>query len=277
LAPRLALACCCLCASSARAADDVRRRVAVLEFRSGVERASDLAATIAERLRKTAALEIVDLDEARRREPRVDAGVAACAGDPACTARLGGQLDVDEVLLVAMSQLGDLVLTVQRIDVVAGRVTGAPVSAVLPPQGAIDGEQVDGWLKELYPPTVFKRYGYISIVASVEGAAVRIDNEVMGETPIEGRFKVAAPRTHNVRLTRKGRIGFAASIDVLPDATVEVRADLPEDKAAPPWYKRWYPWVIVGAVVAGAAIGIAIAEQPRADPNVSPGSCCVVR
>ena len=258
----------------ARADDEVRRRVAVLEFRGGAEMATDPARAIAERLRKTAALGIVDLDEARRRDPGVDAAVAGCSGEPGCTARLGGQLDVDEVLLVAMSQLGDLVLTLQRIDVVAGRVTGAPVSAVLPPPGAIDSEQIDGWLQQLYPPTVFKRYGYLAVRTSVGGAAVRIDGEVVGETPIEGRFKLAAPKAHRVALTKKGRIGFSADVEVLPDATVELDAPLPEDKAAPPWYRRWYPWAILGAVVAGTATGVIISLK-QANDSVSPAKCCL--
>jgi PEGA domain-containing protein len=244
---------------TARGEGEVRRRVAVLEFRGGVERAPDLGSAIAKRMQKTAALDVIDPQEARRRAVDVDAEVARCAGDPDCTARVGGRLDVDEVLLVAMSQLGAVVLSLQRVDVLSGKATGSPVSAVLPATGPGGDDQIDGWLRQLYPPTVFKRYGYLSIRARVDGAVVKLNGLVQGETPLEGRIKLAAPKAYIVTVTKPGRVSSSARIDVVPDGTVEWTAELPEAEGPLPWYKRWYTWAIAGAVAAaavGAGVGL---------------------
>jgi hypothetical protein len=235
-----------------------RRRAAVLEYRGGVDKAPDLAAALADRLKKTAALEVFDLAEVRRRNPRVDAEIAKCAGDVECTARAGVKLSVDEVLLVAMSQLGDLVVNIQRIDSVTGKVTGAPLSAVLSASRAVDEAQIDAWLHQLYGPEVFKRYGYISVIANVEGAVVTINGKVMGETPLDGKLRVLAPRNYKVSLTKKDRVPFTARLDVVPDATQEVRAEMPEATQKTPWYKRWYPWAIVGGAVAAGAVSVLV-------------------
>src|SRR6185295_19149810 len=79
-----------------------------------------------------------------------------------------------------------------------------------------------------------------------------------GETPLPGKIRVLAPRGYRVSVTRPGYTPFAARIDVVPDASVEVRAELSREEAPVPWYKRWYVWGIVGGVVAGAAIRTAI-------------------
>ncbi len=239
-----------------------RRRVAVLEFRGGVEQAAGLAQRLADRLKKTAALTVVSPVEARQRRARIDAEVARCAGDEKCLARVGAELEVDEVLLVGISKLGDVVLALQRIDVGEQKVS-AQLSEVLNPDEEVDDKKLAGWLKQLYPPEVFKRYGYIVVTANVEGAAVTINGMDKGETPLEGKVRVLAPRSYRVDLSKSGFTPFAARIDVPPDATVEVRAEMVREEGPVPWYKRWWLWAILGAAVAGGAIGFTVyALQP---------------
>ena len=148
-------------------------------------------------------------------------------------------------------------MNLQRIDAASGRVTGTPISAVLS-AGSIDKDKIDGWMRRLYPPEVFNRFGTITITANVEGAVISINGKVVGETPLDGPLKMPALKSYRVQLTKAGRVPFAARIDVVPDSTVEVNAELPEAQVATPWYKRWYPWAILGAVVAGGAIGAAV-------------------
>lgn len=241
--------------SVARAAE--RRTVAVLEHRAGAEGAPNLAARIAGRLAKTAALNVIDPAEARRRKERVDAEVGRCGGQIECLARLGVTLDADEVLLVAISQLGDLVVNVQRIDIDRQKSL-TQFSEVIAIDGPVSDEKLDEWLRKLYPPETFKRYGTIAVTANVDGARLTINNQDKGETPLARKLRVLAPRSYNVSLTKKGYLPFSASIDVVPDANVEVRAELAPEEPAQPWYKRWYVWAVVGGVVAGGAIGTAL-------------------
>lgn len=263
----LAALCLASLASSTRA--EPHRRVAVLEFRGGVAHVPELAVEIADHLSRTAALSIIDLPEARRRSATVDADIARCAGDTACTAEVGRGIGADEVLLVAISQLGDLVLTLERIDVRGAKVL-TQLSEVLPSQSEIRSRMLDAWMHRLYSPDAFKRYGYIVIAADLDGARVLVDGQLRGTTPLPAPLRVPAPRTYRVALDKPERVPFSARIDVVPDATVEVRAELPKSTAPVPWYKRWYPWTSVGLAVAGAAVGTLI-YVTRPDDSRSAG------
>ena len=94
---RLILMALLLLSPSAAAA----RTVAVLEFRAGARGAQGVAAGLAEQLTRLTSNQVVSPADARRRiGPSLDARVARCAGDPSCLARIGGDLDCDEVLMV---------------------------------------------------------------------------------------------------------------------------------------------------------------------------------
>lgn len=234
-----------------------RRRVAVLEFRGGTGQAAGLASRLADRLRRTAALTVIDPAEARRRSASIEGDVARCAGAPACIGRLGAALEVDEILLLGISTLGEVVVALQRVDVQSPRAQGQQqLSEVLPSDEAPSDEKLDLWLKQLYPPETFKRYGFIVVTANVDGAEVKLNAQPRGLTPLSGKLTVLAPRTYRVELSKRGYAPFSARIDVPPDASVEVRAELTSDGGVAAWYKRWYVWAIVGGAVAGGAVGV---------------------
>jgi hypothetical protein len=194
--------------------------------------------------------------------PRIDAEVARCGGEGPCVAKIGEQLDVDEIMLVGISKLGDVVLALQRIDVSTQKATNQ-LSEVLPADEEIDDRKLSGWLKQLYPPDVFKRYGFIVVTANIDGAGVTINGQERGETPLEGPIRVLAPRGYRVDVTKRGFTPFVARIDVPPDAKVEVRAELSREQGQVPWYKRWWPWAIAGGLIAAAAVTVLAVElQP---------------
>jgi hypothetical protein len=241
------------------------RSVAVLEYRAGAKGASGVADQLARLLRATASLEVVDPPEARRRVgPQVDAEVARCSGDPACIGGLGRRLRVDEVLLVGVSQLGDIVLLIQRVEAQAAVVT-ARMAASLPEGGEPSDADALGWLQQLYPPEVFRRYGAIVVVSDEIGAEVSLNGAPAGTTPLAQPVRVRAPGSYHVRIEKRGYLPFQAKIDVLPDATVEVRASLALRNGPLPWWRRWYVWAAIGAVAAGAAASVAIYYGTRVD------------
>ena len=101
---------------------DARRSVAVLEYRSGARGARDVGLKLAKLLRDTAALDVIDAQAARRKlGPKVDSEVARCAGEAMCIGAIGEQLGAEEVLLVGVSQFGDVIISLQRIDAQKGR------------------------------------------------------------------------------------------------------------------------------------------------------------
>jgi hypothetical protein len=247
------------------AAAEPKRTVLVTEYRAGARGGVGLGEHLARLLAANAAFEVIDPQEARRRAgARIDADVARCGGDAACVAALGERLGANEVLLVGVSQLGDVVLSFQRIDVKRG-AAGARLAESLPPDARPGDEQMLGWLRQLYPPEAFRRYAAIQVLADVPGAQVSLNGEARGRTPLAEALSVRAPATYRVRVEKSGYVSFQARIDVLPDAAVEVRATLVRESTPTPWYKRWYVWAAVGAVAAAAGAGVAIYYGTRVD------------
>jgi hypothetical protein len=251
-----------LCATAS--AQRPKKVVAVLEYRAGAKGAVGIGDRLARLLKANAAFDIVDPQEARRRDPRVDAEVAKCSGDAMCVGALGERLGANEVLLVGVSQLGDVVLAMQRIDTRRGEA-GARLAESLPPDTEPLDNEVLGWLRQLYPPEAFRRYGAIQVIADVDGAQVSLNGDPAGKTPIGHPLPVRAPASYRLKIDKSGYAPFQAKIDVLPDATVEVRASMQTKNLPTPWYKRWYVWAAVGGAVAIAGASVAIYYGTRTD------------
>src|SRR5207245_3986920 len=125
---------------------------AVLEFRAGVTEARDIGERLASLLEATTSLRVVGPNEARRRlAGHSDAQVARCGGDPACLGEIGRRLGADEVVLIGLSQLGDLIVALQRIRSGSGQVQGR-VAESLALGSDPDREALLGILRRLMPP-----------------------------------------------------------------------------------------------------------------------------
>jgi hypothetical protein len=267
LAVALVVAAMAVGGSAPAGARPGHRRVALLEHRTGVTRAADLAARMATVLARSAALEVVSPEEARRRlSGRLDAQIARCAGDPPCVAQVGERIDVDEVILVGISQLGDVILALQRIGVHTRSVEGR-IAEALPPGTEPSDDTLLGYLRRLLPPEDFRRYGGIRVKASVGGAEVTLDGLVRGRTPL-ATLQVEAPRRYQLKVRKSGYIDFNATLDVQPDGMMEVTTDLHRRPLALSWYQRWWVWGIVAAVAAGTATALALTLRPAASHEV---------
>lgn len=161
--------------------------------------------------------------------------------------------------------------------------------------------------------------GVLTVNSDVPGATVLFDGKVVGPAPI--RAALVSPGTHEVIVRREGfedsisRISVRAGRDYTVEGTLKpaertttiaaADADRPERTRLVPaadtepgplsntekrvegdeWYKRWYVWAGVGAVVVAAATTTAVAASstPKGltpsevcdfDPNDGkPGAC----
>ena len=255
-----------LLAGGARAhAENGRRtRIAVVEVRSGSTGASDLGMRLALMLRRTTSLDVIDGDDARRLlGARIDDELARCAGETGCIARVGSRLKADLVLLVGISELGDLIVALQIVDVKSGKVR-ARVNESLAHDAQPDDNRIEAYLRKLLPRNVFRRFGVIRVSTDVEGASVEIGGLPRGRTPLDP-LVVEAPQKYDVHVRKSGYEDFTAEIDVPPDATVEVRPRLSQKSVgATPWYGKWWVWAIAGTVVTGAVVGTVLLTQ---EPN----------
>ena len=245
---------------------DEKRKIAVLEYRAGSRGAPDVASRLAAALAKSTGYRVIDPTEGRRRlGAGIDAEVAHCAGEPRCTGSLAGRLGADEALLVGVSQLGDIVVALQRIDVAKG-VAMSRLAESLPADKQPNEAALFDWLHQLFPADAFLRYGDLRIVSDVDAAQVSIDGTRRGTTPLSDPLRLAAPGSYRVKVDKAGFVPFQARIDVPPDSTIEVRAVLPRMNTQPVWYRRWYVWAAIGgAAVAATGVGLAVYYGTRGD------------
>lgn len=244
-----------------------KRKIAVLEYRAGSSVLPRVDERVAGILRKKTSLTVIDGDDARRRYGgHLDRKIVGCAGDTACIAGIGQALGASEVVLVGISQFGDVILTLQRIDVGKRRVLMRVAEALS--QGAEpDDDDLLRYLQRVLPRSDFLRFGMIRIHANVKGATVVIGDRERGRTPVEP-VRVKAPATYDIRLTKPGYVPFRASVAVPPDAEVQVEPvlSLEVDNA---WYKRWWVLALAGTVTAGAVTTVILTRDTSSDVPVT--------
>lgn len=253
-----------------------RPAIAVLEYRAGARGAMGLGARFATVLGKSVAADVITIDEARRRVgPKLDAEVARCGMQVPCLAGIGGELQATEILLVGVSQLGDVVVSLQRIDVARGELAGRHAETVAPDAELSDAELL-GWLKRLFPPDYFVRYGELVVSSNLEDSRVLVNGIEKGRTPLDRGLRLRAPSSYRLRVDHPGYVPFEARVDLVPDGRMEVRATLVRAESATPVYKRWYLWASIGAaaVIVGGAVGIyfgtRVDPQPRGELILPP-------
>lgn len=267
---RRALACVALLAIASSAvaqpAPDPRRRVAVLSFRQDTGALGDIAERVTGLLAQKTSLAVVSADAARGSYgPAFDADLVRCAGKPSCLTRIGRALGVAEVLLVGVSEFGDVILTLQRIDAGSGRITGR-IAEALDARARPSDRALLGYLARVLPPGDFRRFGVLRVVADQSGASVDIGGARRGVTPLPP-LRLAAPASYDILVRKPGFVEFRASVAVPPDAEVVVRPFL-DRRADRAWYQRWWVAAIAGTLVVGAVATAVVATQGDDDVPV---------
>jgi hypothetical protein len=265
----LAILAVVLAAAPARAdGPDPKRKVVVLEYRAGSASLPKIAERITARLRSLTSLGVIDADAARQKLAQLDEAVVQCTGEADCLAYIGAKVGADEVVLVGISELGDVILTLQRIAVKKREVVGRIAESLAPADQPTDAVLAQ-YLSRLLPPSDFVRFGTIDVIANLSGAGVELDGEHKGTTPIEP-LRVRAPQSYDIRVEKSGYVPFSATVAVPPDGEVTVKAQLTKRGGGGHWYQKWYVLAIAGAAVIGAT-GAAIYIGTKPGDNVPVG------
>lgn len=224
------------------------RSIVVLEFRSGVKGAANLADSLADLFAKQSSYHVISPTEARKiLGDDIDLKVAECRGDPQCISIIGKKLKVDEVLLVGLSEMGDLIIAIQRINVDSKRILSRFADSIKP-RKRIKNKLLTRYLHHLFPATAFKRFGRIIINTNENGDRVFINNKEKGKTPLSP-LALPAPFRYEIKVSRLNHNDFVASLNLEPKTTISVSPTFTRQKAEK-WYKQWWVWTIVGGVVA---------------------------
>ena len=230
---------------------DPRRKVLVLEYRAGSSALPGVAARVVAAITRQTSLEVLGQDQARAiYGDRLDQVLVKCGGEAACVARIGQKLQAAEIILVGVSEMGDVILTMQRIDVASREVISRVADSLA--AGAVPGEaQLAGYANRLLPPGDFLRFGVIDIVANLAGAAVSVGGQPRGVTPIEA-LTLHAPASYEIRIEKPGYLPFLTRVALPPQGEIKVEALLARRAAEAAWYQHWYVLAAAGVVVAGA-------------------------
>jgi len=122
------------------------------------------------------------------------------------------------------------------------------------------------------------------IAVNADDAEVRVDGEVVGQSPL-APLEVA-PGRHTVSVTRPGFRPGSRSVDLDAngarlDFSLELDPDHPEQlepepeaedvaSASPEWYRRWYVWAGAGGVVLLSAVIIGVAASSGGGTSAYP-------
>ncbi len=244
-------------------ADSPKRPVAVLEFRSDSKAMAQIGARIAEVLGARTSLKVTDEDHARQiYGAQLDADVVACDGEARCIGRIGQRLKVHEVLLIGVSELGDVILTVQRVDSRTGKVR-ARLAEALAEDAAPSDDELAVYLGRVLPADDFIRFGTIAIRVNVAGADVRVGGTARGTSPIPD-LRVPAPARYPIEVSKLGFQTFRAEVQITPDANIRVNAELTRPgQGEQKWYTRWYVAAAAGVVLAGAVTTTVVLARDR--------------
>jgi hypothetical protein len=238
-------------ASVAHADPDRKRKVVVLEYRASSGALPGIANRVVATIAKQTSLAVIGPDQTRAvYGDHLEQSIVKCAGEAECIAHIGQKVAAAEVILVGVSELGDVILTMQRIDVAAHTVNGR-IADSLAAGATPSDDQIDMYLTKLLPPGDFLRFGVIDIIASQAGAAVTVGGERRGVTPIPP-LKLHAPAHYSVRVEKSGYLPFTTEVELPPEVELKVQANL-QQKGHVAWYQHWYVLGAAAVIVAGAA------------------------
>jgi hypothetical protein len=266
---RLAIAIAIVCGlvAVAHADLDPKRKVVVIEYRAGSPALPNVVGQLVAEMARETSLHVLGPDQTRSLYGEsLDQAIVKCAGEADCVAKIGAKVGAAEVVLVGISELGDVILTMQRIDV-RTQTVNTRIADSLPADSLPSEDQLGYYLTKLLPPSDFLRFGIITITSSEVGAAVTVGGESRGVTPIEP-LKLRAPAKYPIRIEKTGFVPFTTTVQLPPDSELKVEAELSRRGAGSRWYEKWYFYAgIVGVLgLAGGGIYLATREPPSSVP-----------
>lgn len=221
------------------------------------------------RLATVSSINALREEHGREARPERDPGLALRASncaDDACLVAVGqdAQAAFLFVLMIERNDAGHR-LTVLLVDVNAGMTAGSAAFA-LPADPATFNEAIREPLGPLLSAvtSVFPTTGTLTITVDQEGAAIVLDGEQAGTSPLEPLAEVEGG-PHDLRVTLEGYQDFAQTIEVEAGGETAVSVTMeptPPDAPPPPpptpIWRRWWFWTAIGAVVVGTGLGVGL-------------------
>ena len=213
------------------------------------------------------------VNDAVARDPKL----ANCTADPSCLAPLARALKVTRVVAGNVGGLADSYVVNLKLVDDGGRELRR-VSATL--RGSPDELIAEVRVAAIRLIAPERLVGNIAILSDVPGAAVALDGNAVGQTPLPAPLSDLPTGVHQLSVTRDGFTPFSEEVPVRFEKTTQVvvrqsamsaaakRAERRRRAATElPIYTRWYFWagVAVSAVATGLIIGYSVPKQTAID------------
>ncbi|MFO0725281.1 MAG: PEGA domain-containing protein [Myxococcota bacterium] len=189
--------------------------------------------------------------------------LAECKGADGCYARLAGSVEVQYLLVITASHVGELdVVGARLLDLGMVTPVGNAVDPVTPDTDLL--QVVPERIRAAVPPAMWDPFGGLLVKVDQDGAEVSINSKVAGVTPLD-RIGYLLPGNYKVSAVKAGfrRTEADVVVDRGSDAQVGIHL-LEEDSGG----LAWWVWGLIGvAVLGGVATGVAVAASSGGTPT----------
>ena len=200
-----------------------------------------------------------------------DPGLGACTGEDRCLAAIGKRLGVEVIVAGTVAAMGDsYILNIKAVDVAGAtqirRIATEPLRGS--PDELIDAIRVAAY--RLLAPS--QLHGSIVVLSDLIGAAVSVDGQRLGMTPLPAPIAKLALGDHQLRVEAKGYEPFEDTVLVRFQKASRVTVRLASAAATTttgatpvirdrrrPWYSS--PWVYLGVGVVAIGAGVLIGRE----------------
>jgi TolB-like protein len=190
-----------------------------------------------------------------------DKQVLQCSDDTSCLVEIGGALGVDYLVSGSVGALGEVfVLNLKLMDIHEAEVVHRVAEPFQGDEAHLPQALRFAAWRLLGRP--IEGTGGLKVQANVEEGKLALDGGEAATFPLEVPLSEVVVGKHRVNLTADGFYPLYQEAYVEPARITELNLKL---QALPrPWYKKWWPWTIIGGVVAAGAITttVLLLDQP---------------
>jgi len=263
-------------ARRAATSDSGKLKVAVMELTMPADVRRELAATVngtvAETLDKLGAFSAISSREvAQMLELEANKQLMGC-DTGSCLADIGGALGADYLVTGTLNVSGGTyTVQLQLTNISQSRVDGRASREYSGNEAGLM-EEVRIATRALVRNVMVDRSGFLALGVSEEGATVKVDDAVVGVSPLPGPLSMAGG-PHALTVEKEGFVRFQQDLMIKPNETVDVTATLmpsaefaraARSKAG---FWRLLSWTAIGVGVVGIGGGGGLYFKARGDAS----------
>ncbi len=255
-----------LCAAApAFSASDSRVKIAVLDLQArGVDAGlvQSAGTLIASELNKLEVFKVISREDIRNMLSfEKDKQSLGCEANEACLAEIGGALGVEYIIAGSLAKVGDTMVLSLALNNTKTATVENRLSENVSGKGDALIAAISRNAKVLVSKILKGREGYLVLTVAEAGAAVKIDGQIKGTSPLNGRMTLTwGP--HLLEVEKTGFVAYSEDISIPNKQVLAKNVSLVPSNDFIGGYEgtakkmRVGAWITSGAVVAGGAAAI---------------------